>query len=327
MTTTAPDATRVAPITTGLDRLRRSLHTAENNTVGYRAHEPAWDRGFVEELSTEHQVSFRMEAFGYTPNELHGHASLCDDLAMAGPLQLLTREGAHALRGICRQLKSCAVHHDYVVSHRLRNVETISPFVHAMVRDPAFLAHVSQLVGVPLIPHPVRDAGVQINFYGAASAHAAPAVAKWHLDGMTYVFTMTLSDHSEHDGGDYIYYRGHPRDFDADREEITARGQAYPDVHAAPFQHVGDTMFTRASRVYHAVTPVTRGDRITLAVSLFCPLLGAQDENRFWHSAPDDGLLRTMGNWRRLHQAVKRPATYCRREGVPILPLSNPRTA
>ncbi|MET7929872.1 hypothetical protein ABZT43_39245 [Streptomyces sp. NPDC005349] len=64
---------------------------------------------------------------------------------MAGPLQLLTREGAHALRGICRQLKSCAVQNGYVVSHSLRNVETISPFVHAMVRDPAFLAHVSQL--------------------------------------------------------------------------------------------------------------------------------------------------------------------------------------
>ncbi|MEW2397275.1 hypothetical protein [Streptomyces sp. NPDC046862] len=211
----------------------------------------------------------------------------------------------------------------YVVSHRLRGVETISPFVHAMVRDPAFLNAASRLVGVPLIPHPIRDAGVQINYYGPPAPSQAPTVAKWHLDGMNYVFTMTLTDHEEHEGGDYIYYKGHPRQFDARREEITAKGSAHPDVHTAPFQHVGDTMFTRGSRVYHAVTPVTRGHRITLAVSLFCPVLGNQDENRFWHSAHDDGLLRTIGNWRSLRQAVRRPATYCRRESIPILPLGN----
>ncbi|GCB43906.1 hypothetical protein [Streptomyces sp. NL15-2K] len=149
----------------------------------------------------------------------------------------------------------------------------------------------------------------------------APAVAKWHLDGMNYVFTMPLSDHADHSGGDYIYFQGHPREFDTDREEITTRGPDHPRVKTAPFQHVGDTMFTRGSRVYHAVTPVTRGDRITLAVSLFCPLLGKQDENRFWHSAPDDGLLRTLRNWGELRRAVHRPAAYCRREGIPILPL------
>jgi hypothetical protein len=106
---------------------------------------------------------------------------------------------------------------------------------------------------------------------------------------------------------------------------IAARLASHPDVRTAPFRHVGDTMFTRGSRVYHAVTPVTRGHRITLAVSLFCPLLGKQDENRFWHSAPDDGLLRTMNNWRLLYQAVRRPGTYCRREGIPVLPMSDLR--
>ncbi|MFK8845186.1 hypothetical protein [Streptomyces sp. Ac-502] len=100
------------------------------------------------------------------------------------------------------------------------------------------------------------------------------------------------------------------------------QGPRHPDVHIAPFQHVGDTMFTRGSRVYHAVTPVTRDRRITLAVSLFCPLLGDQDENRFWHSAPDDGLVRTLNNWNALRRAVRRPASYCRREGIPIRPLA-----
>ncbi|MFF3276026.1 hypothetical protein ACFYWU_34585 [Streptomyces chrestomyceticus] len=322
--TPTTEETRVATITTGLDRLRRSLHTGARIAAPYRAAtEPSWQSSYVAPAAERPPVTARMAAFGYGEGELHGRAGLADDLAMTGPVRLLTPDGASVLRGICWRLEASAVHNDYVVSRRLRGVETLSPFVHAMVRDPAFLDTVSRLVGVPLIPHPLRDAGVQINYYSASGdASRAPLVAKWHLDGMNYVFTMTLSDHAEHEGGDYIYYRGHPRVFEAHREEITAQGRRHPDVHVAPFLHVGDTMFTRGSRVYHAVTPVTRGHRITLAVSLFCPLLGDQDENRFWHSAPDDGLARTLNNWNALRRAIRRPASYCHREGIPIRPLA-----
>nr|WTB12042.1 hypothetical protein OG546_49630 [Streptomyces antimycoticus] len=323
MTAQASQETRVAAITMGLDRLKRSLNPDPRATGLGAVHEPRWDSSYVAHADPVPAITARMADFGYGADELHGRAGIRDDLAMAGPIQLLTSDGAQALRAICRGLKPYAPHNDYVVSHRLRGVEALSLFVRAMVRDPVFLHAVSGVVGVPLIPHPLRDAGVQINYYGPPSdATQAAPVAKWHLDGMNYVFTMTLSDHEEHEGGDYIYYRGHPRDFDTRREEITAKGPAHADVHTAPFQHVGDTMFTRGSRVYHAVTPVTRGDRITLAVSLFCPVLGSQDENRFWHSAPDDGLLRTVNNWRKLHQAIRRPATYCRREQIPILPIT-----
>ncbi|MFJ5265537.1 hypothetical protein ACIQAC_34225 [Streptomyces sp. NPDC088387] len=45
------------------------------------------------------------------------------------------------------------------------------------------------------------------------------------------------------------------------------------------------------------------------------PILGTQDENRSWHSAPDDGLPRTLSNWRSLRRAVRHPAAYCRRVG------------
>ncbi|MFC8709430.1 MULTISPECIES: hypothetical protein [unclassified Streptomyces] len=321
MTASASEETRVAAITTGLDRLKRSLRAGARTAADYRFRETEWSPGLVAQTETSPAITATMADFGYLPHECHGRPDVPDTLAMTGPVALLTPAGAQALRQIGHALKESAVHNDYVVSHRIRNVETLSPFVHAMVRDRAFLHRVSALVGVPLIPHPLRDAGVQINYYDppAGGTQAAP-VAKWHRDGMNYVFTMTLSDHGEHDGGDYIYYQGRPEEFDARREEITSAGSRHPEVRTAPFRHVGDTMFTRGSRVYHAVTPVTRGHRITLAVSLFCPLLGEQDENRFWHSAPDDGLLRTVNNWRLLRQAVRRPGAYCRREAIPVLP-------
>ncbi|SBV06263.1 2OG-Fe(II) oxygenase superfamily protein [Streptomyces sp. MnatMP-M77] len=320
MTAPSHEETRVAAITTGLDRFKRSLRAGARTARPYRFREPVWAPALVAGEETSPSVTADMADFGYLPHECHGRPDIPDTLAMTGPVALLTPEGSQSLRQIGQALKGSAVHNDYVVSHRIRNVETVSPFVHAMVRDTVFLRRVSTLVGVPLIPHPLRDAGVQVNYYEPPSAGMRTApVAKWHRDGMNYVFTMTLSDRDEYEGGDYIYYQGRPEDFDAHRNEVTSAGSHHPDVRTAPFRRVGDTMFTRGSRVYHAVTPVTRGHRITLAVSLFCPLLGKQDENRFWHSAPDDGLLRTVNNWRHLHQAIRRPASYCRREGIPIL--------
>ncbi|MFJ4682331.1 hypothetical protein [Streptomyces sp. NPDC088789] len=319
---TATDNARVAAITTGLDRLKRSLRVGGRTTAPYDHPEPRWETRFVQNLSGRRPTTTRLADFGYRDHELPGRPGLPDDLAMAGPVRLLTDDGARALRDICRALKPRAVRDDHGVPHRLRDVESLSPFVHAMVRDAVFLDTVSRLVGVPLVPHPLRDAGVQTYYYGPPAPSEARTGAAWHLDGMNYVFTMTLSDRADHDGGAHLYFKGHPDDFDAHREDITRRGPAHPRVHKAPFLHVGDTMFTRGSRVYHAVTPVTRGERVTLAVSLFCPLLGGQDENRFWHSAPDDGLLRTLRNWNRLRRAVHRPAHYCRREEIPIVPLS-----
>ncbi|WP_131739058.1 hypothetical protein [Actinomadura roseirufa] len=307
-------STGVSAITFGADRVRRSLIPRPRTGADYVADEPSWRSGFVADLPAD-PPRRRMRDFGYRDHELHGTPSRPDEVAMAGPLRLLTDEGLAHLVRICANLAPVAVTNDYVVTRRLRGVETISPFVHDMVRDPAFLALVSDIVGVPLIPHPIRDAAVQINYYTSAGGDAE--VAKWHLDGMNYVFTMTLTDRSEHDGGDYIYFQGHRADFDLHSDGIRAAGEHHPQVAKAPFTRAGDTMFTRGSRIYHAVTPLTRGFRTTLAVSLFCPLYGAQDENHFWHSAPDDGLLRTVKNWIALHLAMRSPMAYCRRNHIP----------
>lgn len=56
-----------------------------------------------------------------------------------------------------------------------------------MMRDRGFLLAASALVGEPLIPHPIRDAAVQVNFYGPARQdEGGPDVAKWHQNGMNY---------------------------------------------------------------------------------------------------------------------------------------------
>ncbi|WP_410646477.1 hypothetical protein [Amycolatopsis sp. cmx-4-54] len=310
MTTT--EHRRVNAITTGFDRVRRSLGPHQRMASDYDWKEPAWSSSYVAPIPEDLNRSL-MDEFGYRRHELSRLATGYDDIAMAGPFRLLTDKGTAILADICTRLDDAAVNNDYVVTRRLRNVESISPFVHDMLRDPSFLRLTGVIAGVPLLPHPIRDAGVQINYYNSTSAGREPEVAKWHVDGMNYVFTMTLTDHDQHDGGDYVYFQGHRADFELAKDEITTQGQHHPLVKTAPFRHAGDTMFTRGSFVYHAVTPVTKGHRTTFAVSLFCPELGHDDQNRFWHSAPDDGLLRTVRNWVELYRAVRDPGRYRRR--------------
>lgn len=307
---------KVAGITTGFDRVRRSLVPQRRLASTPPNRQPMWNSGFVAPLPEE--PAMRLADFGYAADELHGTPGKVDDVAMAGPMNLLTEEGNSALRDIAEALGPCAVRNDYVVSRRLRNIEHLSPFVHSMLRDGRFLLLLSKTVGVPLVPHPLRDPSVQINYYSPPAADSsAPEVAKWHLDGMNYVFTMVLADHADYVGGDYIYFRGHRDEFENNKPLITELGEDHPKVFRAGFSRVGDTMFTRGSRVYHAVTPMTEGFRMTLAMSMFCPDLGNQDENDFWHSAPDDGLARTLKNYAQLRWAVKNPDGYCRRNGIP----------
>ncbi|MFG2373085.1 hypothetical protein ACGFY9_16595 [Streptomyces sp. NPDC048504] len=106
------EETRVAAITTGLERFRRSLHAGERAASAYHFSEPRWETRFVARSAPKPAVTLRMADFGYSDHELHGREGDRDDLAMAGPIRLLSPEGAQALREICHELKTCAVHND-----------------------------------------------------------------------------------------------------------------------------------------------------------------------------------------------------------------------
>lgn len=314
----ARNAERTPAISTGWGRVVRSLHV-ERRVAPASLVDPSWSSEYVS-VGTDRASRGRMSDFGYGADEVGRIGAVADDTAMIGPVKLLSDRGAALLAELAGQLDQSAADNDYVVSRRLRAVDKLSGFVHDMIRDRGFLISVSRLVGVPLMPHPIRDAGVQINYYNAPPAGdpGPPEVAKWHVDGMNYVFTMLLTDHDEYDGGEYVYFTSHRDEFPLRPDAGAGDAEVSHDALAtAPFREVGDTMFTRGSRVYHAVTPVTRGHRTTIAFSLFCPFLPG-DENRFWHSAPDDGLPRTLRNWLVL-KTPGSPASFCRRVGAPLV--------
>lgn len=287
----------------GLTRVRRSLWSKRRATAILKQ-EPEWRSEYVQVAPQNRPTT--LQEFGYQAPEIRRWKDRTDDVAMINTMRLLTDEGANRLAEVCRALEPWAEHNDYVVTQRLRGVEDCSRFVHGMVRDPNFLLGVSRAVGVPLIPHPFRDAAVQINYYSPTQSTnlADLRIAKWHVDGMDYVFTMLLTDASQYSGGEFIYFQGTKEEFERKEDGWITK------IRKAGFSHVGDTLYAKGSHVYHAVTPVSAGKRVTIVISLFCPYLAHADSNRFWHSAPDDGFLRTARNWLRFKIPGLPPSYY-----------------
>jgi hypothetical protein len=294
----------------GLHRVVRSLH-ATRCPVIRMDNEPEWTSSHVSERCPWKTQT--LLDFGYGAERIRAWHGRPDRSAMINPMQLLTQEGSSILAGICRQLEAHAQTNDYVVTRRLRRVQDSSTFVFRMIRDRSFLHRVSSAVGVPLIPHPYSDASVQINYYyppdPAKSRSDDVRIAKWHVDGMDYVFTMLLTPPSEFEGGEFLYFRGPKEQFDPDTSP-TERGN---------LAQVGDTLFTRGSHLFHCVTPVTRGLRITLVISLFCPYFAQHDGNRFWHSAPDDGFGHVLRTWLRYKRWGISADSYSRMVSAPLV--------
>jgi hypothetical protein len=269
-----------------------------------------WDSSFV--ASDASPEALRMAEFGYRDDELPSLDGVVDDLAMVTPVRVLNREGTAALAEVCRNFEPLALGSSFIISRRLRGADLLSPFLYNMLRDRSFLLRMSRLAGVPLIPHPVRRAAAQINYYNA-EPDKSDDLGKWHLDGMDYVLSMLLTDPAEFEGGEFAYFVGRSDEFDR-----RAIGDA--DVRTAPLNAAGDASFFRGSHIYHGVSPVTSGKRMVLTLSFFCPSFAALDSNTFLHVAADDGVPKTVPGWLRLKWPTRNPfRDYALRSSSPVV--------
>ena len=192
----------------------------------------------------------------------------------------------------------------------------MSPFINNMIRDRNFLQACSRMVGVPLIPHPLRIPTVQINYLEGREG-GGRQIAKWHRDGMDYVFTIQLNDASEYEGGKFKYFKGRYDEFDGVTEDDER-------IKQAPCDELGATLFIHGSHMFHAVTSRDGRYAVTFVLSLFCPYFSSQDSNTFWHLAGDDGIAATIPNWLRLKWPTKNPAMdFSLRAGSPAMTWSD----
>ena len=294
-------------------RLGARALTAETPKVQALLGEPQWQEALVNDDFAVPQTIIRdLTEFGYGPEAIRVHRRYQDRLGFIGPIRPLTDTGVRLLSQVAARLEKRAPTNLHIVTKRLRRANAHSCFIRDVVHSPGFLLKVSRLAGVPLIPHPHRDAAVQINYYGTANASGtSPQVAKWHTDGMDYVLTLLLSEKGSYEGGDFLYFDGTKEQFRRDDALDDRR------IRIADFTRLGEAIFTKGSHIFHGVTPVTRGHRTTLVISFFCPFFARQDANRFWHSAPDDGFFRTLANWLSFKMPWQSADYFFERSGVP----------
>ncbi|MGW3647946.1 hypothetical protein [Streptomyces sp. NPDC000878] len=299
---------------TGLDQLAHAIRARKPRYDGKIPAEPRWDSELV--LQDVRHPTVKLQEFGYDTAELNRGYGVIDDTAMAGPTQILTPEGVTELKGVCDKLEAYAGSSEFIVTRRVRSADLMSPFIHNMIRDRAFLLACSRMVGVPLIPHPLRTPTVQINYFEGRQT-GDREIAKWHRDGMDYVFTIQLDDADSYEGGRFTYFKGRTDEFNGVTEDD-------PRIHEARCDEIGATLFIHGSHIYHAVTPVTAGRRVTFVLSLFCPYFAKQDSNTFWHLAGDDGIPATIPNWLRLKWPARNPSMdFSLRAGSPAITWSD----
>ncbi|MEG8181466.1 2OG-Fe(II) oxygenase [Nocardia terpenica] len=303
-------ALKLPKTATGFDQLAHAIRARKPRYDGMIHSEPSWSSDFL--LPEISHPTIKLQEFGYETGELGRGYGVIDDTAVVGPTQILTPEGIARLQQVCDQLEAYAGSSRFIVTRRVRGADLMSPFINNMIRDRNFLRICSRMVGVPLVPHPLRTPTVQINYFeGRATGNHE--IAKWHRDGMDYVITIQLNDASEYEGGQFKYFKDRTDRFDG-------VGEGDPRIIEAPCDDLGATLFIHGSSIYHAVTPVTAGRRVTFVLSLFCPYFARRDSNTFWHLAGDDGILATIPDWLRLKWPTRNPAMdFSLRAGSPVI--------
>ncbi|NVK77623.1 2OG-Fe(II) oxygenase [Streptomyces morookaense] len=296
---------------TGFDQVLHAVRARPPRRAPDLPGEPRWRSDFV--VMDPRGPRVRLQEFGYTSRELGRGQGRLDDTALVGPVQILTPEGLACLTEVCDRLEGAAGASRFIATRRVRSADLMSAFINNMIRDRTFLLTCSRLVGVPLIPHPLRIPTAQINYFEGRGPGARPDIVRWHRDGMDYVFTIQLNGYEDYEGGRFSYFRGRTDEFDGVQE-------GDPRIREADCGDRGATLFLHGSRIFHAVTPVTRGRRVTLVVSFFCPYFARQDSNTFWHLAGDDGIPATIPCWLRLKWPVRDAAMdYALRAGSPVV--------
>ncbi|MFF2807996.1 hypothetical protein ACFVT2_12510 [Streptomyces sp. NPDC058000] len=312
--TTKKGSLELPKTATGFDQVAHALRARKPQYDGKIPAEPSWQSEFV--LQDIYHPTAKLQEFGYDTSELNRGYGVIDDTAVAGPTQILTPEGIAHLKEVCDKLEAYAGNSEFIVTRRVRSADLMSPFINNMIRDRNFLRACSRMVGVPLIPHPLRTPTAQINYFEGRET-GDREIAKWHRDGMDYVFTIQLNSADEYEGGRFTYFKGRTDQFEGVTEDDER-------IKEAPCDELGATLFIHGSHLYHAVTPVTAGRRVTFVLSLFCPYFSRQDSNTFWHLAGDDGILATIPNWLRLKWPTKNPSMdFSLRAGSPAITWSD----
>jgi hypothetical protein len=199
-----------------------------------------------------------LDDLGYTEQE----AKICASrVAVAGPLRLLSDQGAEAARNIALALGGSRQEGDRTASYLAGGVYR-SAFLRDLCNCPEVTAFFSEIAGCEMLPHSMPSQQVYINY---APEDLSKAVDTWHTDSIGFDCVLMISDPASFSGGQFQFFVG-TRDeaaslLDSCPENLTAanvRDLPAGRVVGVQFPAAGYAVFQQGTMVVHRATRLER---------------------------------------------------------------------
>jgi hypothetical protein len=212
-------------------------------------------------------------------------------LAYSTPFDMLSKEGVRVAHAILRR--------EEVHAHRnhrnveLRGLYYRSPWMRAMMNDPALLAHLGRLAGEPIVPHMLFMDAPSANFGVPQTSVIGATVDPWHFDSVAYVGVVLVSNVEDMDGGELQILQRPTKDEAIDLIESTLNAPPPSAIVNVSYERSGRCIFVQGSEMVHRVTRVASAPEPRMSL-----VMAFQPANPF---QPDKTVLDT---WERFDVVV-----------------------
>ncbi len=211
--------------------------------------------------------SWTLNDFGYSKAEADECAS---HVAIAGPIRLLSGEGAEAARAVAAALRGSRQTSDRTANYLAGGVYR-SRFMHDLCNCPEVTAFFSKVAGCELLPHSMPSQQLYINY---APDDLGKAVDTWHTDSIAFDCVVLATDPATFSGGQFQFFRG-------TRQEAASLLETRPEDLTAPivkdlpkdrvvgfqFPAAGYAVFQQGTMVVHRATRLERrAERNTMVI-------------------------------------------------------------
>jgi hypothetical protein len=211
--------------------------------------------------------SWTLNDFGYGKEEAGTCAS---QIAIAGPIRLLSEEGAEAARAVAAALRGSRQTSDRTANYLAGGVYR-SRFLRDLCNCPQVSAFFSEVAGCELLAHSMPSQQIYINY---APDDLSKAVDTWHTDSIGFDCVILATDPATFSGGQFQFFRGTKQEaaslLETRPEELTApivRDLPRDRVVGFQFPAAGYAVFQQGTMVVHRATPLERrAERNTMVI-------------------------------------------------------------
>ncbi len=179
--------------------------------------EPTFDPDIHLQLEAPDEIVMLAD-LGYDEAEIETKAT---PFAASSPFRVLSEEGSAILLDVARQLRTFVTSGGERIDNILRGGCYRSRWLRDLCTSPALTAHLEQIYGIALAPHPMPVHLGHMNFEPDSLDNA---IDKWHHDTLPLDFVMMVTDPARVDGGRFEYFQGTK----SEAAELAAQNQTPP---------------------------------------------------------------------------------------------------